>query len=158
MKIFVINGPNLNRLGKREVNIYGDLSLGEINKKITEHFKNQAEICFFQSNDEGEIISVIGEADEKYDAIVINPAAYSHYSVAILDALKGISIPSVEVHLSNIYKREDFRKISVTANAAIGVISGLGWKGYILAIEFLLNEYKDIHKNNIFAWKGCNIN
>ncbi|EJO5346978.1 type II 3-dehydroquinate dehydratase [Clostridium botulinum] len=139
--ILVINGPNLNLLGKREPNIYGNITLENINKKIKEHFKNKdLSIDFFQSNEEGKIINEIIASDGRYNAIVINPAAYSHYSIAILDALRSINVPAVEVHLSNIYKREEYRKKSVTAEAALGVISGLGYYGYILAIEFLLNN------------------
>ncbi|EKX79334.1 3-dehydroquinate dehydratase [Clostridium botulinum CFSAN001628] len=109
--ILVINGPNLNLLGKREPDIYGNITLENINQKIKLHFKNEdLKIHFFQSNEEGKIIDKIIESEKKYNAIVINPAAYSHYSIAILDAMRSINIPVVEVHLSNIYKREEYRK------------------------------------------------
>ncbi|ENK1242448.1 type II 3-dehydroquinate dehydratase [Clostridium sporogenes] len=139
--ILIINGPNLNLLGKREPDIYGNITLEDINSKIKSHFKNEnLKIDFFQSNEEGKIINKIIESEQKYDAIVINPAAYSHYSIAILDAIRSIVIPVVEVHLSNIYKREEYRKKSVTAEASLGVISGFGYYGYIMAIEFILNN------------------
>ncbi|AUM87923.1 type II 3-dehydroquinate dehydratase [Clostridium botulinum] len=139
--ILVINGPNLNLLGKREPDIYGNITLENINQKIKLHFKNEdLKIDFFQSNEEGKIIDKIIESEKKYNAIVINPAAYSHYSIAILDAMRSINIPVVEVHLSNIYKREEYRKKSITAEASLGVISGFGYYGYIMAIEFILNN------------------
>ncbi|ACQ52321.1 type II 3-dehydroquinate dehydratase [Clostridium botulinum] len=139
--ILVINGPNLNLLGKREPDMYGNITLENINQKIKLHFKNEdLKIDFFQSNEEGKIIDKIIESQKKYNAIVINPAAYSHYSIAILDAMRSINIPAVEVHLSNIYKREEYRKKSVTAEASLGVISGFGYYGYIMAIEFILNN------------------
>lgn len=139
--ILIINGPNLNLLGKREPDIYGNITLEDINSKIKSHFKNEnLKIDFFQSNEEGKIINKIIESEQKYDAIVINPAAYSHYSIAILDAIRSIVIPVVEVHLSNIYKREEYRKKSVTAEASLGIISGFGYYGYIMAIEFILNN------------------
>nr|WP_205910976.1 type II 3-dehydroquinate dehydratase [Clostridium sporogenes] len=137
----IINGPNLNLLGKREPDIYGNITLEDVNSKIESHFKNEnLKIDFFQSNEEGKIINKIIESEQKYNAIVINPAAYSHYSIAILDAIRSIVIPVVEVHLSNIYKREEYRKKSVTAEASLGVISGFGYYGYIMAIEFILNN------------------
>ncbi|EJP6473391.1 type II 3-dehydroquinate dehydratase [Clostridium sp. FAM 1755] len=139
--ILIINGPNLNLLGKREPDIYGNITLEDVNSKIESHFKNEnLKIDFFQSNEEGKIINKIIESEQKYNAIVINPAAYSHYSIAILDAIRSIVIPVVEVHLSNIYKREEYRKKSVTAEASLGVISGFGYYGYIMAIEFILNN------------------
>ncbi|MBO0523783.1 type II 3-dehydroquinate dehydratase [Clostridium botulinum] len=139
--ILIINGPSLNLLGKREPDVYGNITLENINKEIKSHFKNEdLKIDFFQSNEEGTIINKIIASEEKYNAIVINPAAYSHYSIAILDAIRSINIPVVEVHLSNIYRREEYRKKSVTAEASLGVISGFGYYGYIMAIEFILNN------------------
>ncbi|EPY6466266.1 type II 3-dehydroquinate dehydratase [Clostridium sporogenes] len=139
--ILIINGPNLNLLGKREPDVYGNITLEDINKEIKSHFKNEdLKIDFFQSNEEGTIINKIIESEKKYNAIVINPAAYSHYSIAILDAIRSINIPVVEIHLSNIYRREEYRKKSVTAEASLGVISGFGYYGYIMAIEFILNN------------------
>ncbi|NFR37029.1 type II 3-dehydroquinate dehydratase [Clostridium sporogenes] len=139
--ILIINGPNLNLLGKREPDVYGNITLEDINKEIKSHFKNEdLKIDFFQSNEEGTIINKIIESEKKYNAIVINPAAYSHYSIAILDAIRSINIPVVEVHLSNIYRREEYRKKSVTAEASLGVISGVGYYGYTMAIELMLNN------------------
>ena len=128
MKIMVINGPNLNLLGIREKEIYGAKDFNQVIDYIKEEGKELGlEINCFQSNIEGEIINFIHNAYfEKYDGIIINPGAYTHYSIAIYDALKGVEIPTVEVHLSNIHKREEFRHKSVTAPACIGQISGFG--------------------------------
>ncbi|PRR78785.1 3-dehydroquinate dehydratase [Clostridium liquoris] len=141
IKILVINGPNLNLLGVREKNIYGSLNLEEMNKKIQEEFKHSnVEIEFFQSNMEGEIITKIGNSIGNFSGIVINPGAYSHYSIGILDAIRSIDIPVVEVHLTNIYNREEYRRKSVTAEGCKGIISGFGYYGYIMAIHALLDS------------------
>lgn len=141
MKILIINGPNLNLLGKRENNIYGELTLEEINLKIKEAFVDSSiELDFFQSNHEGEIITKIQNANCEFHAIVINPAAYSHYSIGILDAIKAINIDAIEVHLSNIYAREQYRRTSVISEGCTGVVSGLGYYGYIMAINALINK------------------
>ncbi|MFH1655544.1 MAG: type II 3-dehydroquinate dehydratase [Candidatus Omnitrophota bacterium] len=135
-KILVIHGPNLNLLGKREVNIYGKASLDDINnklKKAAEKFKVKLEIK--QSNHEGEIVDLIGKAKEDFKAILINPAAYTHTSVAIRDAIAACGVPAVEVHLSNIYSREDFRQTSLTAPVCIGQVSGFGVDSYLLGLE-----------------------
>lgn len=140
MKILVINGPNINMLGIREKNIYGNNdynSLCEMIKKEANELN--CEVNFFQSNIEGEIITEIQKTLGVYDGIIINPAAYTHYSIGILDALKSVDVPAIEVHISNIHKREDFRKKSVTAEGCIGQISGLGFYGYILALRGLIN-------------------
>ncbi|WP_138211248.1 type II 3-dehydroquinate dehydratase [Hathewaya histolytica] len=140
MKILVINGPNLNFLGIREKEVYGAKTYEGLCSYIrctAEELK--AEVTLKQSNIEGEIINFIQEAYGKYDGIVINPGAYTHYSIAIYDALKSVDIDTIEVHLSNIYKREEFRHKSVTAAACIGQISGLGFLGYKLAMEALVN-------------------
>lgn len=141
MKIKLINGPNLNLLGIREKDIYGKKNFDDIISNIIEEGKNLShEIVAFQSNIEGEIINEIHSAYfDGFDGIIINPGAFTHYSIAIYDALKGIEIPTVEVHLSNIYKREEFRHKSVTAPACIGQISGFGDFGYILGIRALEN-------------------
>lgn len=140
MKIMVINGPNLNMLGVREKEVYGTKDFKEVIKYVKEEGeKRNLDITFFQSNIEGEIINAIQRAYfEKFDGIIINPGAYTHYSYAIHDAIKGVSIRTVEVHLSNIHSREEFRKTSVTAPACIGQISGFGELGYVLAMEALL--------------------
>ena len=143
MKIMLVNGPNLNMVGVREKGIYGVRSFEEICNFIkTEGIKKGNEITLFQSNSEGEIIDALQKAYyEKYEGIIINPGAYTHYSYAIHDAIKGINIPTVEVHLSNIHTREEFRHKSVTAPACIGQMCGFGENGYILAMD-ALETYK----------------
>ena len=134
-KILVLHGPNLNLLGSRENEIYGDLTLAEINKRIKKFAKKKGFVVeVYQSNHEGELVTKIQEAKGVVDAMVINPAAYTHTSIAIRDALAAAKIPTVEVHLSNIYRREEFRKISLSAPVAIGVISGFGAFSYILGL------------------------
>lgn len=141
MRIKLINGPNLNLLGIREKQIYGSKDFNDVISMIKEESKKLGhEIVDFQSNIEGEIINYIQKAYfESYEGIIINPGAYTHYSYAIHDAIKGVNIPTVEVHLSNIHSREDFRKKSVTAPACIGQISGFGEYGYLMAIDALQN-------------------
>lgn len=135
-KILVLNGPNLNCLGERETDIYGSLTLEEINLAIKEKAKAlKLQVECLQSNHEGELVSAIQEAPKKFNGIIINPAAYTHTSIAIRDALLGINLPTLEVHLSNIYKREPFRHHSYIAAAVRGQISGLGVEGYLLALE-----------------------
>jgi len=135
LKIGIINGPNLNMLGKRNQKVYGDLTLKEINHKIRSFAEKEGiELIIMQSNFEGEIIEFIQQSSSKLNGLVINPAAYTHYSYAIADALRDCRIPVVEVHLSNIFSREDFRGKSVTASACIGQIAGFGYQSYILAI------------------------
>ena len=131
MKILIINGPNLNLLGTREPEIYGSVSMEDYLLELTTEFPNQ-EILYYQSNIEGELINRLQNDD--FDAVVINPGAFTHYSYAIADCLKNISKPKIEVHISNIYKREEFRQKSVTAANTDGVLSGFGLKGYELAI------------------------
>ena len=131
MKILILNGPNLNRLGTREPEIYGNISMENFLESLTKEFP-QHEIQYYQSNVEGEIINRIQEDD--FEALIINPGAFTHYSYAIADCLKNISKPKVEVHISNIYKREEFRQKSVTAANTDAVLSGFGLNGYTLAI------------------------
>ncbi|NLJ58629.1 MAG: type II 3-dehydroquinate dehydratase [Tissierellia bacterium] len=138
MKIIVINGPNLNLLGIREKDIYGSNNYESLCRFIEEQAKIlDVQVEIFQSNIEGEIINKIHSAYGNADGIIINPAAYTHYSYAILDALKSVNIKTVEVHLSNIYAREEFRNKSVIAPACIGQISGFGFLGYKFALESL---------------------
>lgn len=140
-KILVINGPNLNMLGVREPGVYGSDNYITLCERLTKKADELGiELELFQSNSEGEIIDKLQSAYGKVNGIVINPGAYTHYSYAIADALRSISIPTVEVHISNIYAREEFRHHSVTAPACIGQISGLGLNGYILALEALCDE------------------
>jgi len=136
VKILIINGPNLNFLGKRNPDIYGSETLDQINAYIQESCIDD-EIEFYQSNHEGSIIDTIQSISEGIVGIIINPGAFAHYSYAIHDALETSPVPVIEVHLSNIYEREKFRRISVTAPACKDVISGQGKKGYVLAIEKL---------------------
>ena len=131
MKILIINGPNLNILGNREPEIYGKTSMEDFLNTLEEELTND-EISFYQSNIEGEIINRLQKND--FDAVIINPAAYTHYSYAIADCLKNIQKPKIEVHISNIYKREEFRQKSVTAPYTDAVLSGFGLNGYRLAI------------------------
>ena len=141
MKLFIINGPNLNMLGIREPEIYGKLTLQDIESKINLYCaKNQIDVEFYQSNHEGEIVDIIQSAYKKADGIIINPAAYTHTSVAILDALKTVDVDTVEVHLSDVDEREDFRKLSYVSLFAKKVIKGKGADGYIEAIDFFLNR------------------
>ncbi|MFH1782382.1 MAG: type II 3-dehydroquinate dehydratase [Candidatus Omnitrophota bacterium] len=135
-KILVIHGPNLNLLGQREPDVYGVVTIDDINKKLSSIAKTKnVKLDIFQSNHEGEIVDKIGKAKNKYDALVINPAAYTHTSVAIRDAILATAIPTVEVHLSNIYAREDFRHISLISSVAKGQISGFGIFSYIYGLE-----------------------
>lgn len=143
MNILIINGPNINMLGLREPNIYGKGSYKELTNLIEDmSTKLDINIDMYQSNYEGDIVTKIQEAYGVYQGIVINPAAYTHTSIAILDALKAVDIPTVEVHISDIDSREDFRKISYTSLAAIKTIKGEGLNGYLMAIEFLTNYIK----------------
>ena len=135
-KIIIINGPNLNLLGNRENEVYGNTSFEEIRKECLKKSKNLNLECFFCfSNSEGDIIDFVHLAQKKYDGVVINPAAFTHTSVAILDALRAITKPKIEIHLSNIYTREDYRKKSITSEGVDGLICGFGKLSYILAIE-----------------------
>ena len=139
MKFLILNGPNLNLLGRRNRQIYGTLTLQEINGEIAAAFPGDT-FEFYQSNHEGDLIDKIHELYAPAglcDGLVINPGAYAHYSYAIHDALEACPVPAIEVHLSNIYEREEFRRVSVTAPACLAVISGQGMKGYLLAVQQL---------------------
>ena len=148
MKIAVIQGPNLNMLGIREQHIYGPMSLDQIHEQLKgAASQNGVEVEFFQSNFEGEIVDRIQECLGTVDGIMINPAAYSHTSIAIKDALSAVAMPVVEVHISNIYKREEFRQKSITAGASTGVISGFGPFGYhmgLIALMQIVSEIKAV--------------
>ncbi|MBL9204711.1 MAG: type II 3-dehydroquinate dehydratase [Opitutaceae bacterium] len=139
--IAILNGPNLDRLGKREPEIYGRTTLADVEASLRAEFGSRAQLEFFQSNHEGALVDRIGAlADARVDGIVINPGGLTHTSVVLRDALAGSALPVVEVHISNIYKREAFRHHSYTAPTAIGVITGLGIEGYFAAIRFLLQR------------------
>lgn len=136
VRVLVIHGPNLQLLGRREVEIYGELTLEEIDRRLEEVADRLgAELTVVQSNHEGEIVDLIGKAEDRYDAILINPAAYTHTSVAIRDALASVPVPAVEVHLSNIHRREEFRRRSLIAPAAAGQVSGFGPSSYLLGLR-----------------------
>ena len=139
MNIHIINGPNLNLLGKREIDIYGNTSFDKYFTELKQLFPN-INLSYFQSNIECEIISEIQKVGFSVDGIVFNPAGYSHTSIAIGDAVAAITSPLIEVHISNIYSREEFRKHSYISAKAIGVITGLGLNGYKLAIDWFLNK------------------
>ncbi len=133
-KVLVIHGPNLNLLGKREVSVYGKKSLGDINKSILSLAKELGiDVKTVQLNSEGEIVKTIQK--DQYDALIINPAAYTHTSIAIRDAISAVDKPTIEVHLSNIHKREEFRRKSFIAEVAVGQISGFGPDSYLLALR-----------------------
>lgn len=145
MRILVINGPNLNMLGIREKELYGNKNYKDLIKTIKDYCERENIIVeIYQSNYEGDLVNKIQEAYENFDGIVINPAAYTHTSVAILDALKAVSIPTVEVHLTYVDSREDFRKISFVSYYAQKTIKGLGFDGYLKAIDFLKENYSKI--------------
>ncbi|NLJ83409.1 MAG: type II 3-dehydroquinate dehydratase [Halanaerobiaceae bacterium] len=135
-KVAVIHGPNLNMLGRREPELYGYLTLAELNEKIEDYGRKlNLDLAVFQSNHEGEIVDFIHEGYNKYKGIVINPGGLTHYSIVLRDALVAVKVPVIEVHISNIYQREEFRHHSVIAPVALGQISGLGIDGYLYALD-----------------------
>ncbi len=143
MKILVLNGPNINMLGIREPKIYGKENYASLIAKIQNYANERGiELKMLQSNHEGVLVDAIQEAYKKFDGIVINPAAYTHTSVALLDALKAVGLPTVEVHISDVSKREDYRQISYVRSACIATISGHGTDGYLEAIDILIEHQK----------------
>jgi 3-dehydroquinate dehydratase-2 len=135
-KILIVNGPNLNLLGIREDDIYGKDTLDKIKSDCEKKgIEKKLEIIFFQSNNEGEIIDKIHEVNDKFDGLIINPAAFTHSSIAILDSLRAINKPKIEIHISNIYAREEYRKKSITSEGVDGLICGFGGNSYLLGIE-----------------------
>lgn len=139
MKIQIINGPNLNLLGKREPSIYGSQSFEEYFKSLAERFPT-ATLDYYQSNVEGELINKLQEVGFSYDGIILNAGAYTHTSVAIHDAIGAIKTPVIEVHISNVYAREEFRHKSLITSKCIGLLTGFGMEGYALAIGYLINK------------------
>jgi len=139
MKLIIVNGPNLNLLGIREKEIYGDTSFEEYFKSIKDKFSN-IDLEFFQSNHEGELIEKIQEIGFSYDGIIINAGGFTHTSVALRDAIASVETPAIEVHISNILTREEFRKKSFLSDVCKGIISGLGLKGYEFAIDYFLSQ------------------
>ncbi len=141
MKIKVINGPNLNMLGIREKEVYGRQSYADLVEYVTaEAEKLGAELEFFQSNHEGELIDAVQAAYENFDAIIINPAAYTHTSIALLDALLAVGLPAVEVHISDVASREGFRQISYVHHACMTTFRGMGFDGYVEAVKYLIEN------------------
>jgi 3-dehydroquinate dehydratase-2 len=149
IRVLVIHGPNLNLLGSREPSIYGSATLAEIDKQLAVMAKPLgATVDSVQSNVEGELVNEIQRAGREFDAIVINPAAYTHTSVAVRDALAGCGVPAVEVHLSNIHAREPFRHESLTAAMCIGQICGFGPRSYYLGLDAVVNHVKGLRRND----------
>ena len=141
-KILIINGPNLNLLGDREESKYGKTTLDEVKKNCETHAKSiDLDIKFIQSNIEGEIVTIIQKARGNFNGIIINAAGYTHTSVAILDALLAVKIPTIELHITNIYNREEFRKKSLISKAANGIICGFGVNGYIMALDSMKKNF-----------------
>lgn len=139
MRILLINGPNLNTLGQREPEVYGRLTLADIEARVTERAKELgAEVAAFQSNHEGAVVDYIQQEAAGADGIIINPGALTHYGLSLRDALAAAGKPAIEVHISNIHGRERFRRRSVTADVCRGMVAGLGWFGYIAALEALI--------------------
>lgn len=143
MKILVVNGPNLNMLGKREASYYGVKTLADIEDLVSDKARDLAvDVEFFQSNHEGAIVDYLQEAAQDAEGIIINAGALTHYGISMRDALTDSRLPVVEIHLSNIHAREEFRHHSVIADIAIGQIAGLGWQGYVFALEYLASHLK----------------
>jgi 3-dehydroquinate dehydratase-2 len=139
MKISIINGPNLNLLGKRETDIYGNMSFDQFLEQLKKKYTN-VDINYFQSNVEGELVNELQRVGFDYDGIIFNPGGYTHTSVAIGDAIAAIKTPVIEVHISNVHAREEFRRLSHVSGKAVGSIVGLGLKGYELAIEWFVSK------------------
>ncbi len=147
MRILLINGPNINMLGIREPGIYGNKTYEDLIKYVENHAReNDVDLKIFQSNHEGEIVDIIQNAYNSDDAIIINPAAYTHTSIAILDALKAVGLPAVEVHLSKVSDREDFRQVSYPGLYCEKTIEGLGFEGYVLAMDYLIEKYGKVDR------------
>ena len=144
MKIIIINGPNLNLLGKREPSVYGNVSFESYLEKLNKHYNNKVNLEYFQSNIEGEIINKIQETGFSYDGIILNAGGYSHTSIAIADAIAAVTTPVVEVHISNIYAREEARHHTLIQKNCRGSVSGFGLKGYFLAVESFVNQSVDL--------------
>jgi 3-dehydroquinate dehydratase-2 len=144
IKILVLHGPNLNMLGTREPEIYGKTTLEQINDRLRGLGANlDSEVETFQANSEGDLIDIIQKKSVVIDGLIVNLGAYTHYSIALRDAISGLAKPTIEVHLSNIYTRESFRHMSVTAPVCRGMITGLGWRGYLLALEALVGLLRE---------------
>ncbi len=144
MRILLVNGPNLNALGQRQPEIYGSVTLKEIEQRVARRGQELgAEVRCFQSNSEGDILNFLQAEGAAADGVIINPGALTHYSLALRDALEAAKLPIIEVHISNIYAREEFRHHSVVADIAVGQVSGLGWRGYLAALDALVGLLKE---------------
>lgn len=144
MRILILHGPNLNRLGQREPQVYGNKTLGDIDSLLEKEAKSLgAELRFFQSNSEGALVDFIQKESPQAGGIIINPGALTHYGLSLRDALADTQLPIIEVHLSNIYSREEFRHHSVVAPIATGQISGLGWRGYVAGLRAMVELLKE---------------
>jgi 3-dehydroquinate dehydratase-2 len=141
LNVLIINGPNLNLLGKREKEIYGDISFTEFFERLKLDYADSCKISYFQSNIEGEIIDALQKSEGNFDGVVLNAGGYTHTSVAIADAIAAITVPVAEVHISNIFNREEFRQVSLIAKNCVGTISGFGLLSYSLAIEYFLKKH-----------------
>ncbi len=143
MKVLLMHGPNLNMLGQREPGVYGTMTLEQINAQVTERAAAVgAHVCVFQSNHEGALVDFLQQEAADAAGVIINPGALTHYGLSLRDALAAVHVPIVEVHISNVYRREPFRHTSVVAPVATGQIAGLGWYGYVLAFDWLLQQTK----------------
>lgn len=148
MRLVIVNGPNLNWLGRRQPEIYGSMGLAEIDSTVSEYAASLGfETVFFQANGEGEIIDILQTQADNCAGIIINPGAYGHYSLAIADALSALPVPVIEVHISNVFAREEIRRSHITAGACTGYICGLGWQGYNLAVQALAIIVKEGHND-----------
>ena len=144
MKILVINGPNLNNLGRRDPGHYGSTTLSEIEKAVAEKAGDlNAEVAFFQSNHEGDIVDFIQKSTDGSDGVIINAGALTHYGLSMRDALSDARLPIIEVHISNIHARDEYRRHSVVADMAVGQIAGFGWRGYLYALDFLVAHIRE---------------
>ena len=139
MQVIIINGPNLNLLGKREPDVYGKKSFDQFFNDLVGKYLEH-ELTYFQSNIEGELITKIQDADQQFDGVILNPGGYSHTSVALSDAIAAVEIPVVEVHISNIYEREDYRHTSLTGKNCAGIITGFGLQGYEMALDYFIGQ------------------
>ena len=144
MKILVINGPNLNNLGRRDPGHYGSATLSEIEKAVAEKAGDlDSEVAFFQSNHEGDIVDFIQKSTDGSDGVIINAGALTHYGLSMRDALTDAGLPIIEVHISNIHARDEYRRHSVVADMAVGQIAGFGWRGYLYALDFLIAHIRE---------------
>lgn len=145
MRVLVLQGPNLNRLGARDPGMYGTLTLDAVHERIQKRGQEHGlEVAFFQSNHEGDLVDYIQEHTPQADGVIINPGALTHYGLSLRDALADARLPIIEVHLSNIHAREEWRRVSVVAPIAVAQVAGMGWRGYLAAIDYLAEHIKEV--------------